>query len=248
LIFDVGSTLIYFDAEWTETVPQQDAALAKALQGAGLVLDRDTFLPRFRTKLQEYYTERETEFIEYTTAYILRTVLAEHGYPVVPDGIIPNALAAMYAVTQAYWKPEPEAHSVLESLQRQGYRLGLISNAGDDADVQTLLNQSGLRSYFEVILTSAAQGIRKPNPQIFWTALEKLGVKPSEAAMIGDTLGADILGAKNAGMYSIWTTRRADTPANRAHADTILPDASIAHLGELDPLLQRLGLITRAQF
>jgi len=90
LVFDAGSTLIYFDAEWTETIPQQDAALLKALQEAGLVLDRDTFLARFRTRLQEYFTERETEFIEYTTAYILRTVLAEHGYAQFPMGLSPT--------------------------------------------------------------------------------------------------------------------------------------------------------------
>jgi HAD superfamily hydrolase (TIGR01662 family) len=240
LIFDAGSTLIYFDGEWTDTIPLQDAALADALQAGGLAFDRDSFLARFRTRLQEYYAERETEFIEYTTAYILRTVLEEQGCTGVFDGLVPNALAAMYAVTQAYWKAEPEAHTVLQSLKRQGYRLGVISNAGDDADVQTLIDQSELRPYFEVILTSAAEGIRKPNPQIFWTALEKLGVKPGQAAMIGDTLGADILGAKNAGLYSIWITRHADTPANRAHAETILPDASIDHLGELEGLLETL--------
>jgi FMN phosphatase YigB (HAD superfamily) len=60
-----------------------------------------------------------------------------------------------------HWKP----------CANTGYRLGLISNAGDDADVQTLLDQANLRAYFEIILTSAGQGIRKPNPKIFWTAL-----------------------------------------------------------------------------
>jgi len=240
LIFDAGSTLIYFDANWTDTLPIQDAALVNALQSAGLQPDWEAFLSRFRTHLQAYYAERETEFIEYTTAYILRAVLAEQGYPAIADGVIQDALAALYAVTQAHWKTEPEAHATLESLQLQGYRLGLISNAGDDADVQALLDQSDLRPYFEVILTSAAQGIRKPNPQIFWSALERMAIKPSQAAMIGDTLGADILGAKNAGLYSIWITRHADTPANRAHADTILPDAMIAHLGELTQLLEQL--------
>ena len=58
--------------------------------------------------------------------------------------------------------------------------------------------------------------------------------------MVGDSLGADILGARNAGLYSIWVTRRADTAANRAHKDTIQPDAVISTLSELPPLLNSL--------
>lgn len=240
ILFDLGSTLIYFDGEWTEIIPQGDTHLARRLMAAGIKVDETSFSNRFRELLQDYYIERETEFIEYTTAYILRQVLAEYGYPAVPNEIVGNALEAMYAITQSYWKPDPEAHATLETLRRSGYRLGLISNAGDDADVQTLLDQAQLRDYFEIILTSAAVGIRKPNPKIFSTALNHIHTQPSQAAMVGDTLGADILGARNAGIFSIWITRYADTPANRAHADTIHPDATIHSLGDLPGLLQKL--------
>ena len=168
-------------------------------------------------------------------------MLIEQGYPATSQEVVRKALAAMYTITQASWKPEMDAHSTLEILRTAGYRLGLISNAGDDADVQTLIDQANLRRYFEVILTSAGQGIRKPNPEIFWTALEHMKIPPGKAAMVGDTLGADILGARNAGMYSIWITRRADTPANRAHADTIQPDAAIERLGDLHSLLTYLA-------
>lgn len=240
VLFDLGHTLLYFDGDWTQSIPQSDAQLVASLQSAGYQMDGQLFIPRFRSQLQAYHKERESEFIEYTTAYILRQVLAEFGYPAVADEIVRNALAAMYTVTQASWKPEPDAHATLETLLSLGYRLGLISNAGDDADVQTLLDQANLRSYFEVILTSAGQGIRKPNPVIFWTALERLQMSPGRAVMVGDTLGADILGAYNAGIYSIWIARHGDTPGNRAHADTILPDASIESLGDLRPLLDCL--------
>jgi FMN phosphatase YigB (HAD superfamily) len=64
-----------------------------------------------------------------------------------------------------------------------------------------------------------------------------MNLHPQQVAMVGDTLGADILGAKNAGIYSIWITRRANTPANRAHAETIIPDARISELCELPSLL-----------
>ena len=240
ILFDLGSTLIYFDANWREILPASDAALMLGLKNAGLELDEAPFLASFRSQLDAYFTERDTEFIEYTTAYILRRVLADFGFPDVPDAVVRAALVDMYAVTQTYWKPEPDAHATLDTLRRKGYLLGLISNASDDADVQALVDNAGLRPYFELILTSAGEGIRKPNPQIFWTALETFDILPSRAAMVGDTLGADILGAQNAGLFSIWLTRRADTPANLAHADTIRPDATIHSLSELPGLLNRL--------
>ena len=242
VLFDLGSTLIYFDGDWSQVIQEGNLELLNFLRSAGCQLDETLFIERFRSELQAYFIERETEFIEYTSAYILHQVLSEFGYPAVSDQIIRQALAAMYAVTQAYWKTEPDAHSTLNILRENGYRLGLISNASDDADVQSLIDQAGLRGYFEIILTSAAQGIRKPNPKIFFTALERLGSLPERSVMVGDTLGADILGAQNSGMRGIWITRRADTPANRAHADTIHPDAQIANLSELPPLLTALNI------
>jgi HAD superfamily hydrolase (TIGR01549 family) len=237
VLFDLGSTLIYFNADWTRIFPESTDRLLDTLRISGLELEEALFLASFQEQIRAYYVERETEFIEYTTAYILRRVLSDFGYPDPAEALLRSALAEMYAVTQQYWKVEADAHHTLDLLKRDGYRLGLISNAGDDADVQRLVDNAGIRPYFDVILTSAAQGIRKPNPRIFWTALEELDANPSQAAMVGDTLGADILGAKNAGIYSIWITRRASTPANLAHQDTIRPDAIIATLDELPVLL-----------
>jgi hypothetical protein len=83
VLFDLGHTLLYFDGDWTQSIPQSDAQLVASLRSAGYHLDGETFIPRFRSLLQAYHQERENEFIEYTTAYILRQVLAEYGYPVV---------------------------------------------------------------------------------------------------------------------------------------------------------------------
>ena len=114
-----------------------------------------------------------------------------------------------------------------------GYRLAMVSNAADDANTQVLVDKLGARPYVEFVLSSAAQGIRKPNPLIFLFALGRMGVAPERAVMVGDTLGADILGAHNSGMFAVWVTRRADRPANRAHAATIQPDAQVDRLSEL---------------
>jgi FMN phosphatase YigB (HAD superfamily) len=67
-----------------------------------------------------------------------------------------------------------------------------------------------------------------------------MDVPNSRVAMVGDTLGADILGAQNADIYSIWITRRADNPSNRAHTKTIEADMEIATLEELPSRLMMI--------
>lgn len=237
IIFDLGSTLIYFDAYWDDILKSAVRELARELQAAGLQLDRQAFIRRFSAEMADYYRERDTEFIEYTTRYVLKNVLSEFGFSEIPEATLRRSLDAMYAVSQAHWQPEEDALPTLRVLKEQGYRMGLISNAADHNDVQTLVDKAGIRAYFDLILTSAGEGIRKPDPRIFRKMLDFLDVPPDRAAMVGDTLGADVLGARNAGMVSIWITRRADTAANQAHRDTIVPDAVIHSLDELPQVL-----------
>jgi len=240
LIFDLGNTLMYFDGSWPEALKVADQAMVSTLVKAGFQLDPERFDQDFRVRLNAYYVERENELIELTTAHILRSLLADYGYPSVPDAVVNNALESLYHETQVYWTPEDDAQSTLIALKDQGFLLGVISNAGDDADVQHQVDKIGVRSCLDFVITSAACGIRKPDPQIFQIALDHWDLLPREVAMVGDTLNADVLGGQDSGLYTIWITRRADTAANRAHQDTIRPDAVIQTLAELPGLLAGL--------
>jgi putative hydrolase of the HAD superfamily len=155
--------------------------------------------------------------------------------------MIAQALQAYYAHSETQWRVMPGAHATLEQLRQAGLRLGLISNAGDDANVQRLIDQAGLRAYFDPILVSAAVGLRKPNPQIFALVLSAWGLPPAECVMVGDTLGADILGAQLAGLRHVWLTAHADHPANQAHRGQIVPEMEVASLPELLPVLRAWG-------
>ena len=240
ILFDLGNTLIHFDAVWPEVIQEADAALLRHLHSQGFAVEEDRFLADFRTRLNRYYAERETEFIEHTTAYILRTVLADFGYPDVSDENLAAALKSLYAVSQSHWQVEDDAHATLSALHADGYRMGIVSNASDDNDVQALVDKAQVRGFLDFVLSSAACGIRKPNPRIFQIAMENWDFPSDEVAMVGDTLGADNLGAQHAGLSSIWLTRRAEAPGNRDHADTIQPDASIARLSHLRQFLNDL--------
>jgi HAD superfamily hydrolase (TIGR01662 family) len=239
VLFDLGDTLLYFDGNWPEVFTKARQAMLGCLQQAGLLVGQD-FLDDFYTNMLSYYRERDAEFVEYTTQRVLRTTLAIWGYANIPDSTLVQALAALHKVTQAHWIPEADALPTIQELAHRGYRMSLISNASDDANTQLLVDKVGIRPFMEVIVSSAAMGIRKPNPKIFQAVLARMCVTPKRAVMVGDTLGADILGARNAGMFSIWITRHADTAANRSHLDLIRPDASISTLSELPDLLEHL--------
>ncbi len=97
--------------------------------------------------------------------------------------------------------------STLTALKQRGYILGVVTNrhyggAPFHEDLQTM----GLLDYFEYehMAISADLGIRKPNPDIFMHALNRLNVEPEEAAMVGDSLKADILGARKLNILAIW--------------------------------------------
>jgi HAD superfamily hydrolase (TIGR01662 family) len=238
IIFDLGDTLIYFSGSWAEVLSQANRVLARSLRLAGLGLEEAAFLDSFEREMNDYYRERDSEFIEHTTYTILCRVLADLGLAGIPEVTLRGCLREMYAVFQRHWLAEEESVPALQACKAHGYRLGMVSNTADDGNVQTLVDQVMIRPYFDRIITSAAAGIRKPNPRIFRPLLDEWKIPPDRVAMVGDTLGADILGAHNAGMFAIWVTRRADTAGNRAHRDTIFPDAVIESVGDLPAFLK----------
>jgi HAD superfamily hydrolase (TIGR01549 family) len=102
--------------------------------------------------------------------------------------------------------------STLTVLEERGYILGVVTNRhyGGSPFHEDLITM-GLLDYFEYepMAISADLGIRKPNPDIFMHALSRLNVRPEEAAMVGDSLKADILGAKMLNMLAIWKPKAA---------------------------------------
>lgn len=237
VLFDLGSTLIYFDGVWTEVMAHALEKATNHLRSLGYDLDQDAFPTAYYELIQEYYQKRSDKWVEYTSEHVLQEALRVHSYPEPPAEHLRQALKVLYGVTQENWRTEQDAAATLEALLARGYRLGIVSNAADDEDVQTLVDNAGLRSYFDFVLTSARIGLRKPNPAIFEEALSFWGASPDQAVMVGDTVNADIAGANSVGIASVWILRRADTPENRKAAKEHVPGAVIYALGELPELL-----------
>jgi len=240
VIFDFGGTLMYGRNAWEPVIAQADEALTKYLTSQGMELNISTFPSQFRKRLGEYFKQREQDLLETTYTFVLRELLKDKGYEDVDSETIRTALDKLFAVTQTNWELEDDAIPTLKKLVENGYRLGIISNAGDDADVQQLARKFGITQFFDFILTSAACSYRKPHERIFELGLANWYCPPSEAVMVGDNLDADVRGAQNAGIYGIWLNRRADPKTE--DRKRIQPDANLSLLSELPAALDRLQI------
>jgi HAD superfamily hydrolase (TIGR01549 family) len=92
---------------------------------------------------------------------------------------------------------------VLEELRARGLQLGLVSNTG--RDLSAFVAHHGLD--VDVALSSGAHGKVKPDPSIFQAALDRLGVPPQEAAMVGDSPEDDVEGARAIGLRAFLVDR-----------------------------------------
>ena len=117
--------------------------------------------------------------------------------------------------------PFPNLHKTLEQLKNSNLALGLITNGFGQFQMDNI-KALQIDSYFDAILVSEWEGIKKPDAQIFHRALERLKVEPSDSIYVGDHPENDVKAAKNAGMTAIWKIDHQCKQA--AEADYIIDD------------------------
>jgi phosphoglycolate phosphatase len=103
------------------------------------------------------------------------------------------------AVLQHKTRPYPGVSEGLEALMRAGFRLACITNKGEKFTLP-LLEATGLRSYFELVLCGDTLSRRKPDPLPLIHACEKFGIAPAEMLLIGDSVN-DVQAARGAGCH-----------------------------------------------
>jgi HAD superfamily hydrolase (TIGR01549 family) len=101
-----------------------------------------------------------------------------------------------------YHCPEGGCRTLAE-LRDRGYEVGLITNRGNVERFYELLDAMELRPYFEMTLASGEVGVHKPEPGIFYEALERLGARAEESLYVGDNYWADVVGAQRAGVMPV---------------------------------------------
>jgi len=129
------------------------------------------------------------------------------------------------------------AVETLEWLKGKNYKIGLISNTGRTPGymLRIVLERLGILEYFDALTFSDEMRLRKPDPRVFHSTLERLSAAPRNAIHVGDDLKADVVGAKGAGMRAIHL-RRTEQPFS-----DVAPDRTIGTLLEFSEVLEGLG-------
>ncbi|MCM3759001.1 HAD-IA family hydrolase [Sporosarcina aquimarina] len=99
--------------------------------------------------------------------------------------------------------PFPGLFQMLEELKRQNLLLGIITNGFGQFQMENI-QSLGIIDYFDVIVISEWEGIKKPDPRIFVKALEKLNVSAGESVFVGDHPENDVAAAMAIGMRGVW--------------------------------------------
>lgn len=95
------------------------------------------------------------------------------------------------------------AEKLLKRLKKSGWKLGVVSN-GSEESRQATIDALGFRDYFDVIISSGAVGLKKPEVEIFDQARMVLEATADECFFVGDHPVNDIDGARRAGIRAIW--------------------------------------------
>ena len=246
VIFDLGHTLIYLDSTWPEVFKRGVRDLAAFLAFERPKIDGQALGQTLLERRAEGFARAEETLREVTAEESMRWTLARFGEPRPNLRLVTGALVAFFDYEETCWLVYPEAAPMLLELEGLGLRLGAYSNATSDELMQSLVDESGLRYWLDPVLTSAGTGIRKPDPAAFAPILAEWGLPPDEVVMVGDTLGADILGARRAGIRSVYYPSRPDARQEGVQggapsdADEIVPDATIRSLAELPGVIEAL--------
>jgi putative hydrolase of the HAD superfamily len=109
------------------------------------------------------------------------------------------------------FRPYPEVPGVLRALRAHGARLVVVSNW--DVSLHEVLHRTGLAALVDAAVSSAELGTAKPAPAIFAHALELAGGVPAADALhAGDSVEADVMGARGAGLQAVLVARHGESP------------------------------------
>ncbi|HVF04678.1 MAG TPA: HAD family hydrolase [Frankiaceae bacterium] len=128
----------------------------------------------------------------------------------------------------------PDAVPCLRALKAAGYLVGVSGNQPPDVS-ERLMASLGLD--LDVVASSAAWGVEKPDPAFFARVAAAAGLPVSEIAYVGDRVDNDVLPAKAAGMTAVFLRRGPWGYVHAAWPEAASADVRIDSLAELPDAL-----------
>ena len=204
LLFDLDDTLLDYSGGVDESWRQACVTCCVPMG-----LDVETLMKTLAETRQRFWSDpsrHRQERVNMLRAWqrIAGQALASLG--VARDGL-DAAMAREYAARRrAVMELFADARETLEHFRARGVPLGLVTN-GDAGQQRDKIERFALASFFEVIVIEGEFGAGKPDEAVYRHALDRLGVAPSGASMVGDHLEFDVAGPQRLGLRGIWLDR-----------------------------------------
>lgn len=240
IIFDLMGTLATFagtrqelHAAWERGAGE----LSRHLRAIGVKIAPDTFARALQAEFEAEMARNGGNPREISVETVLTRVLAGFGHHLTP--------AESEAAQRAYFTPElqqwqilPGALEAVETLNAEGFRLAVVSNAPSHLFVEEAVARIGLRPFFSPVMSSALAGARKPDPRLFLSVASAWELDPATIVVVGDGFVADIEGARAAGMRGV-LVHGASNPDNNMYTGGAKPDATLETIDETPALIER---------
>ena len=195
-------TDVFFDLDHTLWDFERNSALTfgKIFSESTVAIDMDDFLKAYiPINLKFWKLFREGRINQQELRFQrLKTTFDSLGY-YVADPLIHYLSNEYIAHLSSYTHLFPNTLEILNYLS-PNYKLHIVTNGFQEIQDKKL-RTSGIERYFDQVINSEMAGVKKPDPLIFQLALSRANAVAERSIMIGDSIEADILGAKSVGLH-----------------------------------------------
>lgn len=225
LFFDLDHTIWDFELNSKETL--WDLHQKYALEAKG-INDFDVFYSNYSVHNHRLWDRYTKGFIKQEELRWKRIYLSLLDYKIADEALSKEMSVDYLDILPNKKNLFPYTIEILDYLKNKNYKMHLITNGFESVQFKKIKN-SNLADYFIEVITSEASNSLKPNKEIFDYALKASNAKLESSIMIGDNEAADIQGAINAGMDSIFVNHLQIQP-------TVPATHTITHLKELEDI------------
>lgn len=199
LFFDLDHTLWDFDRNSAESITELFDTFRLADTGVTSAAEFSTHFIAINRQL----------WADYDRNIITHGYIRENRFPMVFKSLGVDASLIQADLNAEYLNILPRKPHLLESARevlnylKGRYTMHIITNGF--AEIQAVkMDSAEIAHYFTHVITNGLVDAKKPDPAIFNYAMEISGANVAESLMIGDSYGADILGAKGVGMDTVF--------------------------------------------
>jgi len=240
-IFDLGETLMHLNVSWEQVREWRIKAIHESFMKHGVTLDLNDLKRQYLRQHEEEseYAARTLEEIEIRESFV--KLFDRLGVKPGQQPEMEDLVKRFFALEAESWVLLPGIPEMLEQVRDLGLKMGLLSNARNDWAVREIMGRLALTRYFDVILTSAALGVRKPRPEPFREMLKLLGIEAAEAVMVGNSMEADVAGAVPLGIKTIRVIFGDNVDELKIGLEvTVDPDITVSAVSDVVPAIKQM--------